>query len=169
MYSPSRILPAGRRAVRRRMPKSISVYTVLQLHSSDGLRDERKRNALTLSSIQLAPMYKWWPSRRLWPWLAANNCQLQGQLLQCSWSSKQTGRSFPLCTSPSPWNPRPSPLSLPPKNFRQPQSFSCNLGPKCTSLQTNTSPSQSLIYAMPTDQISAQDMSIEVGKCGLKV
>ena len=112
MYSPSRILPAGRRAVRRRMPKSISVYTVLQLHSSDGLRDERKRNALTLSSIQLAPMYKWWPSRRLWPWLAANNCQLQGQLLQCSWSSKQTGRSFPLCTSPSPWNPRPSPLSL---------------------------------------------------------
>ena len=51
MYSPSRILPAGRRAVSRRMPKSISVYTVLQLHSSDGLRDERKRNALTLSSI----------------------------------------------------------------------------------------------------------------------
>ena len=94
MYSTSRILPAGRRAVRRRMPKSISVYTVL--HSSDGLRDERKRNALTLSSIQLAPMYKWWPSRRLWPWLAANNCQLQGQLLQYSWSSKQTGRSFPL-------------------------------------------------------------------------
>ena len=35
----------------RRMPKSISVYTTVLLHSSDGLRDERKRNALTLSSI----------------------------------------------------------------------------------------------------------------------
>ena len=153
----------------RRMPKSISVYTTVLLHSSDGLRDERKRNALTLSSIaNLHPCInggRHGGYGRGWrPTIAsskANFCSVAGVL-------SRPAVLFLYVPHPPPGILDPLPSLSPSKNFRQPQSFSCNLGPKCTSLQTNTSPSQSLIYAMPTDQISAQDMFIEVGKCGLK-
>ena len=120
-------------------------------------------NALASAGIQLAPMYKCGrhgraTTRLAWPWLAANNCQLQGQLLQQRVRALAVLRHwlepallFP--TSPSPRNPRPSP---PYKNFRQPQSFSCNSGPKCTSLQTNGSPSRPLIYALNIALVSAR-------------